>query len=70
VERLAENRTAKTVFKYVLQEKKSVGKPIYRWLDDVENNLKKVGVTGWRKRARDRDAWKLILKEAKVLLGP
>jgi len=39
-------------------------------LDDVENNLKKVGVTGWRKRARDRDAWKLILKEAKVLPGP
>jgi hypothetical protein len=58
------------VFKCVQQGKKSVGKPIYRWLDDVENNLKKAGVKGWRKRARDRDAWKLILKEAKVLLGP
>jgi len=54
----------------VLQGKKFVGKPINRLLDDVENNLKKVGVTCWRKRARDRDAWKLILKEAKVLLGP
>jgi hypothetical protein len=52
------------------QGKKSLGKPIYRWFDDVENNLKKVGVTGWRNRARDRDACKLILKEARVLLGP
>jgi hypothetical protein len=27
-------------------------------------------VRGWRKIARDRDAWKLILKEAKVLHWP
>jgi len=25
---------------------------------------------GWRKIARDRDAWKWILEEAKVLHGP
>jgi hypothetical protein len=39
-------------------------------LGDVENDLNKMGVRGWRKIARDRDAWKLILKEAKVLHGP
>jgi hypothetical protein len=26
-----------------------------------------MGVTGWRKIARDGGAWKLILKEAKVV---
>jgi hypothetical protein len=36
-------------------------------LGDVENDMKKMCVRGWRKIARDRDAWKLILKEAKVL---
>jgi hypothetical protein len=25
---------------------------------------------GWRKIAKDRDAWKLIVKEARVLHGP
>lgn len=70
MERMTENRTGNKVFKYVQQRKKSVGKPIYIWLDDAKNNVKKVGVTGWRKRARDRVAWKLVLKEAKVLLGP
>jgi len=28
-----------------------------------------MGVRGWRKTAKDRDTWKLILKEAKVLHG-
>jgi hypothetical protein len=38
-------------------------------LDVVENDLKKLYFRGWRKIARDRDAWKLILKEARVLHG-
>jgi hypothetical protein len=32
--------------------------------------VKKMGVRGWRKIARDIDVWKLILKEARVLHGP
>jgi hypothetical protein len=39
------------------------------WLDDVRNDLKKAGATGWRKVAKDRNDWKLILKEARVLRG-
>jgi hypothetical protein len=38
-------------------------------VNDVENELKKMGVRSWRKLARDRAAWKLILKDAKVLQG-
>jgi hypothetical protein len=39
-------------------------------LDAVENDLKKMGTRGFRKIARDRYAWKLILKESKGLHGP
>jgi hypothetical protein len=70
VERMPEERTVKNVFKNIPEVKMSVGKPRNRWLDDVENDLKKMSVRGWRKIARDRDAWKLIVKEAKVLHGP
>jgi len=35
-------------------------------LYDVENDLKKMGTGGWRKVARNSDAWKLILKEARA----
>jgi hypothetical protein len=37
---------------------------------DFENYLKKMGIRSWIKVAKDRDAWKFILKEARVLHGP
>jgi len=52
-----------------LKAKRSIGRPRRRWLDDVENYLKKIGVRSWRKIARDRDVWELILKEARYLHG-
>ena len=36
--------------------------------EDVENYLK-MGVRGWRKMAKDGDAWKLML-DTRVLHGP
>jgi hypothetical protein len=48
VERMPEERTVKKVFKNIPEGKMSVGKPRKRWLDDVENDLKKMGVRGWR----------------------
>jgi hypothetical protein len=39
-------------------------------LDDFENNLKKRDFRSWRKISRDGDAWKLILKKARVLREP
>ena len=64
---MSEERTVKKkVFKNIAEGKMSVEKPRKRWLDDAENNLKKIGVRGWRKIARLRDAWKLILMEARV----
>jgi len=50
-----------------LKAKRSIGRPRRRWLDDAENDLKKIGVIRWRKTANDRDVWKLILKEASIL---
>ena len=50
------------MFKNIPKGKKSIGKPRNRWLDDVENDLKKMGAGGWRKTSRCRDAWKLIAR--------
>jgi hypothetical protein len=47
----------------------SIGKSRNSWLDNVENYMKKIGVRGCRKIARDRDNCKLILTEARVLRG-
>ena len=38
-------------------------------LDDVSTDLRKIGINEWRDRARDREAWRRILKEAKAHPG-
>jgi hypothetical protein len=40
-----------------------------RWLDDVSTDLRKMGINEWRERARDQEAWRRIVKEAKAHPG-
>jgi hypothetical protein len=38
-----------------------------RWLDDLSMDLRKMGVSRWRDKARNREAWRHIVEEAKPL---
>ena len=40
-----------------------------RWMDDMREGLRRMGVTDWRICAHRRDDWKMVVKEAKVLQG-
>jgi hypothetical protein len=45
------------------------GRPKTRWLDDVSMDLRKMGINEWRDRARDQEAWRRIVMEAKAHPG-
>jgi hypothetical protein len=69
VERVPGEGTVRQILKNITSGKRCVGKPRDKWLYDAEYDMKKIGVRGCRKTARDTDVWKLILKEARVLHG-
>jgi hypothetical protein len=50
VTRVTKERSVKKVFKSIPDEKSSVGKPRKRWMGNIDNDQKKMGVRGWKKR--------------------
>jgi len=69
VERISEEKVVKRLHRNTLEGSRSVGRPRLRWMDDVREDLSRMGVTNWRIHARRREHWKMVVKEAKVLQG-
>jgi hypothetical protein len=40
-----------------------------RWLNDVESDLKKMVLKGWKEKMRNRELWRLVVEEAKAHPG-
>ncbi|KAJ4438800.1 hypothetical protein ANN_14752 [Periplaneta americana] len=62
--RMEDERMAKMILTGTLEGKRDRGRPRLRWLDCIEEDLRKVGIRRWRKRAEDRSDWGVVLKEA------
>ena len=69
VERMPEDRAAKKVWKGKQEGQRKTGRPRKRWMDDVEEDLKRLKVKNWKRKARNREEWAKISKEARVLQG-
>jgi hypothetical protein len=50
---LSEERAVKMVFKNTAERKRSLGNPRKRWLDEVESDVTKMGVRGWKNMVKD-----------------
>jgi len=46
-----------------------VGKPRLRWLEQVEDDLKKMKVRNWIEKCKDRRLWNEIVKQAETHQG-
>jgi hypothetical protein len=69
--RMNETGTVKKVLGGKLEGRRGRGRPRLRWINDVEDDLRNLGVKRWRTKALDREEWASILMEAKAKLkGP
>ena len=69
IERMQDTAILKEMLHGKLYATRRTVRPKMRWLDDVSTDLRKMGINEWRDRARDRETWRRIVKEAKVHPG-
>jgi transcription termination factor 2 len=69
VERMEDSRMPKRVMREKISTRRKRGRPKVRWLDDVQEDLREMGIEGWRRKAQDIDQWRRITQEAKAHVG-
>jgi len=62
-------RIVKKVTEWEARLSRPVGRPRLRWLDQVEEDLKKMKVRKCREKCKDRRLWNEIVKQAKTHQG-
>jgi transcription termination factor 2 len=71
VVRMNETRSVKKIFEGNLEGRRGRGRARLRWINDVEDDRRKLGVKRWRTKALEREEWASIINEAKAKLkGP
>ena len=62
--RMDNDRTLKKIFSTKPDGARSVGRPKLRWEDDVDHDMRILGLKNWQKVALNRDEWARLLKKA------
>jgi hypothetical protein len=39
------------------------------WIDDVDNDIRDIGIVKWRQEAQNRNGWRTATREVIILLG-
>ena len=47
--------------------KRPFGRPKARWEDDVLEDMKSINIGNWKKVAQNRDSWKKVVEQARIL---
>jgi hypothetical protein len=63
------NKNSKKLTEWEPCSSRPVGRPRLRWVNQVEEDLKRMKVRNWREKCKDRSSWNKIVKQAKTYQG-
>jgi hypothetical protein len=69
IERMNSERMCKKIMTTKVEGTRKRGRPHKRWIDEVEEDLKIMGIRNWHAVAKDRQECRKIVLEAKVHNG-
>jgi hypothetical protein len=69
VMRMEKIRNTRKITEWTPYKTSPVGRRRLRWMDKVEEDLKKIKITGWRVKAEDRQEWSRIVEQTKTHPG-
>ena len=67
VEGMAEDNIVQKIKRWKPMSKRPIGRPKTRWEDDVLEDIKSINVSVWKKVAQNRDSWKKVAEEVRIL---
>ena len=67
--RMENTRTTKQITEWTPYKTRPAGRPRLRWMDQVEEDLKRMKIIGWRAKVEDRQEWNRIVEETKTHPG-
>jgi hypothetical protein len=62
---MKKTRTTRKITEWAPYKTRPVGRPRLRWMDQAEEHLKRMKITGWRVKA-DRQEWSRIVEQTKT----
>jgi len=67
--RMDDKRTPKRILEWKPIGTKIRGRPIKRWIVDIEEDMEIMGIRRWRKQCEERAEWKRFTEKAKTQNG-
>jgi hypothetical protein len=64
---MAEDNIVQKIKRWKPMSKRPIGRPKTRWEDDVLEDIKSINVRNWKKAVQDRDSWKKVVEQARIL---
>ena len=69
VMRIENTRTTRKITEWTPCNIRPAGRPRLRWMDQVEDDLKRMKIIGWRAKIEDRQEWNRIVEQTKTHPG-